>query len=134
MRMPFKRSVSWFLVFALFAIGLAPGVEASFSPSEMMELSKTELSKIDRARDMALIQKVLETKVIRDRLQKLGFTEDEMEARLAKMSDARIHQFANKLDELRVGGDGLEFVIAVLIIAILIVILLQMTGHRVIVK
>jgi len=129
MRIPFRRTVSWYLVFAMFAIGMAPAAQASLSPSEIVELSN-----VDRAQDLARIQKVIEMRVIRDRLEKLGFNEEETRTRLGKMSDAQIHQFANRLDELKVGGDGLEIVIAVLIIAILIVILLQLTGRRVIVK
>jgi hypothetical protein len=50
------------------------------------------------------------------------------------MTDAQIHQLATNLDEVRVGGDGLGVVIALLVIAILVVVLLQLTGHKVIVK
>jgi hypothetical protein len=129
MRMPFRRGISWYLIFAMFLLGMAPAVQASFSPSEALDISK-----IDRDGDIAKIQKVLEKKLIRDRLEKLGFSAEEVRARIAGMTDAQVHQLANRLDQLNVGGDGLEFVVAVLIIAILVVILLHLTGHRVIVK
>lgn len=128
-RIPFMREVAWYLVFAMFIIGIAPKVEAGFAPSEAIALAQ-----VDRAADMDRIQKVLETKMIKDRLEKLGFTQDEINSRLAQLSDQQMHQLALQLDDLKVGkDDGLGIIIALLVIAILVVILLQLTGHRVVV-
>jgi hypothetical protein len=128
-RIPFMREVAWYLVFAMFIIGIAPKVEAGFAPSEAIALSK-----VDRAADLERIQKTLETKMIKDRLERLGFTQDEINNRLAQLSDQQIHQLALQLDDLKVGkGDALGIIIALLVIAILVVILLQLTGHRVVV-
>ena len=129
MRMPFMKQVAWYLVFAMFIIGIVPRVEAGFAPSEAVALAK-----IDRAADMEKVQKVLETKMIKERLEKLGFTQDEINNRFSQLSDWQIHQLALQLDDLKVGGDGLGVVILLLVIAILIVILLQLTGHKVIIK
>ena len=38
------------------------------------------------------------------------------------------------LDEIKTGGDGLGVIIALLVIAILVVVLIQLSGHKVIVK
>ena len=129
MRMPFMKQVTWSLVFAMFIIGIVPRVEAGFAPSEAVTLAK-----IDRAADLEKVQKVLETKMIKERLEKLGFTQDEISNRFSQLSDWQIHQLALQLDDLKVGGDGLGVVILLLVIAILVVILLQLTGHRVIIK
>ncbi|MDI6727564.1 MAG: PA2779 family protein [Thermodesulfovibrionales bacterium] len=129
MRIPFMREVAWYLVFAMFIIGIAPKVEAGLAPSEAIALSN-----VDRAADLERIQKVIETKMIRERLEKLGFTHDEINNRLSQFSDQQIHQLALQLDDLKVGkDDGLGIIIALLVIAILVVILLQLTGHRVVV-
>ncbi|MEW6614948.1 MAG: PA2779 family protein [Thermodesulfobacteriota bacterium] len=129
MRTPFMKQVTWYLVVAMFIIGIVPRVEAGFAPSEAVALTK-----IDRAADLEKVQKVLETKIIKKRLEKLGFTQDEISNRFSQLSDSQIHQLALKLDDLKVGGDGLGVVIAILVIAILVVILLHLTGHKVIVK
>ena len=129
MRMPFMKQVVWYLVFAMLIIGIVPRVEAGFAPPEAVALAK-----VDRAADMEGVQKVLETKIIKERLEKLGFTQDEISNRLSQLSDYQIHQLTLQLDNLKVGGDGLGVVIAVLVIAILVVILLHLTGHKVIVK
>ncbi|MBI5212755.1 MAG: PA2779 family protein [Nitrospirae bacterium] len=128
MRLPLMKEVTWYLVFAMFIIGIAPKVEAGFAPSELIALSKA-----DRAMDMEKIQKTLETKMIRERLEKLGFTQEEINKRLGQLSDQQIHQLTLQLDDLKVGSDGLGIVIALLVIAILVVLLLQLTGHRVVV-
>jgi hypothetical protein len=129
MRIPFMKQVAWYLVFAMFIIGIAPRVDAGFAPSEVISLAQ-----VDRQADLGKIQKVLETKMIRDRLEQYGLTPDEINARLSQLSDQQMHEFALQLDNLKVGGDGLGIVIALLVIAILVVILLYLTGHRVVVK
>lgn len=128
MRIPLMKQVAWYLVFAMFIIGIAPKAEAGFSPSEVMALSKA-----DRAADLDKIQQVLETKMIAERLEKLGFTQEEINGKLSQMNDRQVHQLALQLDDLKVGGDGLGVIIALLVIAILVVLLLQLTGHKVVV-
>lgn len=87
----------------------------------------------ERDRDCAVIQKALEVKVIAQTLEKMGFTKNEIQSRLTAMSDRQIHEFASRIDEIRTGGDGVGAVIGVLVIIILVVVLLHLTGHRVIV-
>jgi hypothetical protein len=117
------------VVMLMFFVGLVPRVEAGFAPS-----ANNPLSQQGKDQDRDRVQKFLETKMVQDRLEKLGFTSDEIQSRLANLSDEQIHQFALKLDDLKVAGDGLGIVIALLVIAILVVVLLQLTGHKVIVK
>ncbi|MDA8172431.1 MAG: PA2779 family protein [Nitrospiraceae bacterium] len=129
MRVPFMRQVSWYLVFAMFVIGIAPRVEASFSPSGLVALPH-----FDRAQDFDKIQQALESKMVAKRLAELGFTKAEINSRLSQLSDAQLHQVAQKLNKLKTGGDGFEFLIALLIVVILVILVLQLTGHRVIVR
>jgi len=67
-------------------------------------------------------------------LEDVGLTADEIQGRLARLSDAQLHQMANQLDALMPGGDGLGIVIALLVIAILAVVLIYLLGHRIEVK
>jgi len=128
MRKPFVKCISWYLVLAMFIIGITPRVYAGFSPSEVLSLSP-----IDRAADLQKIQTVLEMKMISERLRSLGLTSEEIQQRLSQLSDQQVRQFTQQLDDLKVGGDGLGIIIALLVIAILVVILLYLTGHRVVV-
>jgi hypothetical protein len=128
MNIPFVKQISWYLVVAMFILGVAPRVDAGFAPSEIIALSQT-----DRSSDLGKIQKVIETKAVSERLKQLGLTQDEISSRLNQLSDQQIHQAALQLDDLKVGGDALGLIIALLVIAILVVLLLNLTGHKVIV-
>ncbi len=129
MRIPFVNQVTWYLIAVMFLIGIAPKAEAGFSPSEIVALSKA-----DRFADIGRIRKTLETKMISERLERLGLTQDEVNNRLAQLNDQQVHKLALQLDDLKVGkDDGLGLVIGLLVIAILVVLLLQLTGHRVII-
>jgi hypothetical protein len=70
--------------------------------------------------------------MVRERLKQLGFTEEGIQNRLRHLTDEQIHQVALKLDEMKVGGDGAEVVIAVLLIVILVVLIIYLLGHRVV--
>jgi hypothetical protein len=129
MNVPFMKQVTWYLIVAMFIIGIAPKVDAGFAPSEVINLTQP-----DRAVDLQKIQKVLETKAINERLTQFGLTHDEIMYKLSQLTDQQIHQIALRLDDLKVGQDtGLGIIIALLVIAILVVIFLQLTGHKVII-
>ena len=128
MRIPFMRYVAWYLVMVMFIIGIAPKVDAGLVKSEIIPLAY-----MDRSADLEKIQKVLETKAVSKRLAQLGLTQDEIQDRLTQLSDQQIHQVATKLDDLKIGGNGLGLLIAVLVVIILAIVILQLTGHKVIV-
>jgi len=128
MEIPWIKQISWYLVIAMFIIAIAPKAEAGFAPSEILAPGQT-----DRTGDLEKIQQVLEGKAVSERLAQLGLTRDEIQSRMSQLSDRQIHQIALQLDDLKVGkSDALGVVVAVLVIAILIVILLKLTGHRVV--
>jgi len=130
LRRTIRKYVTWYLVVAMFVIGITPRVYAGFSPSEAIGISPAE-----RSLDTMKIQKFLEMKMVGERLKELGFTQDEIRARLHQLSDQQIHQLALKLDDLKVGADsGLGIIIALLVIAILVILIIQLTGHRIVVK
>ena len=128
----------WKAVVSWFAIGLTaslvlypPQARAAFLSSEayLSELGPV----LKREQALSRIQALLESKVIHQRLADLGLTEGEIMDRLGQLTDEQIHQVTAQLDALIPGGDGLGVVVALLVIAILVVILLQLTGHKVII-
>lgn len=129
MKIFLKRMIVWYLVVAMFIIGTTPKVFAGFSASEVVGLSQ-----MDRAADLRKIQKIIETKMIRERLKEFGLTPEEIQTRLNQLSDPQIHQLALKLDELKVGGDAVGVVIVVFLIAAIVVLLIYATGHRIVIK
>jgi len=107
----------WYLVVALVVIGSTPYAWAGFVPTG---------SGLDRSADLVSIQKVLEVKAVGERLSQLGFTPEEIQARLGALSDQELHHLATHLDELRVGGNGVGIVVGVLVVAILVVLFIYL--------
>ena len=125
-----RKWITWYLVVAMFVIGITPRVYAGFSPSEVINLSPAE-----RSADLRKVQKFLEMKMVRERLKELGLTREEIQSRMDQISDRQLHQLALKLDDLRAAGDdGLGILIGLLVIAILVVILVLLLQHRIVIK
>jgi len=122
-----KKWLACYLAVAMFIIGIAPRVDAAFSPSEALSAPGA------RAADTERIRIVLENKLVAQRLRDLGYSADEVMTRLSELSDSQIHKFAQKLDDLRVGKDVGEAIIFILVVVILVLVILQLTGHRVVV-
>lgn len=124
----FKKLLSSYLIMAVLVIGMASGVEAGFSQSELIELEK-----VDRAQDLQKIRKVLEIKMVKSRLEQLGFTQEEVRTKLEGLSDQQVHQLASKLDELKVGGsmvgvDSSSVLLAFLVIIVVVGIIILLVG------
>jgi len=127
MNIPFMKYIAWYLVAAMFIIGIAPRVDAGLAPSEIIAIARGE-----RTADLDKIRQTLEVKAVSERLDQLGFSREDIQNRIVQLNDQQIHQIALQLDDLKVGqSDALGLVIGVLVIAILVVVLLKLTGHRV---
>lgn len=122
------RRIAIMLVVSMALISIVPQVEASFVSSD------ESFSYTMRQQDTATIKKVLEQKLVKQRLKVLGYSEDEVKARLDKLSDNELHRFATQLDTLTAGGDALGVLVAILVIVAIIALILFITGKRVVIQ
>ena len=122
---PVVRGIAMMLVVVMGMVSFVPRVEASFVPSDQ------SASSLSRQEDMATIQKALEQKLVRERLKDLGYTEEEIKARLDRLSEAEVHSVASQLDSLMPAGGWEAAVLVILLVAILIVVILMWTGHKI---
>ncbi len=125
---PVVRRIAMALVVVMGLVGLVPRVDASFVPSDQSVQSS---SLISRQENMATIQKVLEQKLIKERLKDLGYTDDEIKARLDQLSDTELHSLATQLDALVPAGDGFEAAVIILLVLVLVVLVLLVMGKRI---
>ncbi len=116
-----KRMLVSYLVVAMFAIGIAPNVNAGFSPSQL-----TGVMTESRQADLQCVRSFLEMKIVADRLAQLGFSPIEVQSRLSTLTDEQLHRLALKVDDIKVGGDGGAAVIVVLVIVVLALIILRL--------
>jgi hypothetical protein len=114
------RRITIILIILMSLLSLVPRVEAAFIPSGE---SQTEMM---RDQDMQIIKKALENKLITQRLQDLGFSDQEIQDRMDQLSDQEVHNLATQIDSVSQGGI-FGVVIAVLVIVILVLVILKLT-------
>lgn len=117
----------WLLVTAIVPWWFSSEAHASLVPAET--IVSDSAPSLSRAEDRQKVQRLLENKIVRQRLEDLGLNAEEVNARLDRISDVQMHQFAMQIDALMPGGDNgtlstialvLLIVVLVLLIAILI--------------
>ncbi len=123
---PVVRGIAVMLVVVMGLVSLVPRVEASFVPTDQ------SASSLSRQEDMATIERALEQKLVRERLKDLGYTEEEIKARLDRLSDAEVHSLASQLDSLMPAGDGFEVAVIILLVLVLVVLVLLVMGKRIV--
>ena len=128
----FQNTVVWLLVLAMSVIASIPTQAlAGFVPSSALVPAVGS----DASLDLSAIQSVLESKLVQQRLSDIGLTSEEVLQRLQQLSPQQLHQVATHLDEIQAGGDsGLGIIVALLVIAILVVVLIQLTGHKIVIR
>jgi len=115
-------------------LAIACFVIAGIPKDSLAYLVESQPASYSRGADLDKIQRVLESKMVSQRLQELGLSTDEINSKLAGLGDAEIHQFASRLDSLMPGGDMLIDIMALLVIAILVLVILHLLGYKVIIK
>jgi len=128
----FTQTMIWMLAITTLVMGWCPPEGMAMLAPALSPASESA-SDLNRVADLRKIQVVLESKVVRQRLEDFGLTPEEINARLTRLSDDQLHQLATRIDALAPGGGGLGIIVALLVIAILAVILVYLLGHRVVI-
>lgn len=128
----FTQTTIWTLVIATLLMGwYQPEGMAMVAP--VVSTATESVSVSNRVTDLQKIQRGLENKIVRQRLEDFGLTLEEIDARLTRLSDDQLHQLATQIDALTPGGNGLGIIVALLVIAILVVILVYLLDHRIVI-
>jgi hypothetical protein len=128
----FRLLIVWVLVVAIISLTFET---RESSAALLPSVAAMDLGALgpDRESSMKRIQSALESRLIVQRLSDFGLTPAEIRSRLDQLSDQQVHEVATQLDALQPGGDALGTVVVLLVIAILVVVLLQLTGHKIII-
>ncbi len=123
-------------LFKVLALYLVPAMLILSLPAQTWAmLIPADRTVSPRQADIAAIQKALESNVIKQRLIDLGLSPKEAMEKINSLSDAQVHQLASRLDSVQAGGDdGLDVLVFLLLVALLVVLILELSGHRVIVR
>ncbi len=126
MRSRFLTEIRWLacvLVFTTTLIcSLQSGASAMLAPAAVPRPASEPAP--DRAADLGTVRKTLESKILRRRLGELGYSDKEIQARLSKLSDRQVHQFASRIHALNPGGD--ITVVGILVVVLLVLFILYL--------
>jgi len=123
------RQIALVLAFTMLAIGAIPAKSMAFVVG-----SDAVVAEHSREADIARIQRVLESKLVSDKLSEAGLNQEEINGRMTQLSDEEVHSFASELESVYPGGDGLGVVIGLLIIVILVIIILRLMDRKIIIR
>jgi VIT1/CCC1 family predicted Fe2+/Mn2+ transporter len=87
-----------------------------------------------RAAETSKIQLALENEMVKAKLQAYGLTAEEVQQKLQDMDDQQISLLAQASDDILAGGDGIGFVIGVLVIILLVIVILKLMDKSIVVK
>lgn len=131
---PFPRTLRFWttilVVVSMSAIDICPAV-AGLAPSRVSGATSITST---RDADMLMAQRVLEHKVVAQKLRDYGVTPAEAQVRLASMSDDDLHTLASASKGLPSGGDGTGAIIGVLLVILLVIVILKLMNRDVVVK
>lgn len=104
---------------------------AGLAPSRV---SGTTAIASSRDADLIVVQRALENRVVAQKLKDYGVASNDVQLRLANMSDQDVHTLATASKGLPTGGDGAGFIISLLVIVILVLVILKLMNKQVVVK
>ena len=103
-------------------------------PFDRVNLEPIEDLQRRRDADLLVVGRALEHRVVEQKLLDYGVTPDEVQARLATMSDEDLHTLATASAGLPSGGDGLGALVTILIIVLLVTVILKLMNKEIVVK
>jgi hypothetical protein len=87
-----------------------------------------------RDADMLMAQRLLENKIVGQKLLDYGVAPADAQARLASMSDTDLHTLASASKGLPSGGDATGGIIGILVVVILVIVVLRLMNREVVVR
>ena len=121
---PLIRMLSLYLSIAVTALSFPASGWAMLVPAK---------NEAVRAGDLAKVQAALESSAVQQRLMDYGLTSEEASERVASLSDEQLHRFASDIDSVQAGG-LLGDVVFVLLVVVIVLVILEMTGHHVVMR
>jgi hypothetical protein len=115
-----------------FTWGILPLLLLSLMPMEseamLAPADGSITSDSSRTEDLQTVRKVLEQKIVQQRLQDIGLSQDDINIRLDQMSDGQLHTMATQLNSVIPAGDGgmIWQIVGILLIVILVILLATM--------
>lgn len=135
------HAVTLFVLVSFTSLSLVmPAAEAKtdFTHNPEQTTNQTNTSDIDPEKDMKVIESALSRDDVKKKLETIGYTPEEIEKRINRLSDEEIHEMAENIRSIKAGGhlglDELE-VVTLIVLALLapilvpVFIIMLLLGH-----
>ena len=119
-----------FLLIYWSALNVAPA-GAGLAPSRV---SGTTTIAAPRDADLLVMRRVLEHRVVAQKLQDYGVTAADVESRMATMSDDELHTLATASAGLPTGSDSLGTILTLLLIVLVVILIMKLLDKKVVIK
>ena len=120
-----------FLIAYSCILHVAPAA-AGLAPSRMSGITAIASS---RDADLISVARALENKVVAQKLRDYGVRAEDVQLRLASMSDQDLHTLASTSRGLPSGGDGaVGALIGILVVVLLVIVILKLVNKQVVIK
>lgn len=133
MRMFPKQLRIWTAIFVVACLGMLDIAPAAAGLAASRTSGTTAISS-SRDADMIVAQRALENKVVAQKLRDYGVATDDVQLKLASMSDQDLHTLATASKGLPSGGDTTGAIIGVLVVIILVIVVLRLMNREVVVR
>lgn len=121
----------WLVALWTVFLSLPPSGSAWAMPSESTALVQPGPS---RDAQIARITEVLSGPEARLHLGTMGVSDAQLQEALASMDDAGLAELSGRAETIRVAGDGLGALVAILVIVLLIVLIVQLMDKKIEIK
>jgi len=102
---------------------ISKSAEGAIVKSRIISSNKSNTESREVA--LAKIRKMLENKLVAEKLRSHGLSTEEVNEKLDKMGDEQVHQLAALSDRISAGGDsGVAIAVVVLVVFVIVIILL----------
>jgi hypothetical protein len=119
------------VVLCMSALNFSPAL-AGLAPSQTSGATTIASA---RDADLLVAQRVLENKLVAQKLRDYGVAAADAQLKLANMSNRDLHTLASASRGLPSGGDGtVGALISVCVLVILVIVILRLTNHQVVVR
>jgi len=118
------------VVLSMSTLNFTPAI-AGLAPSQTS--GGTTITSV-RDADMLVAQRALENKIVAQKLRDYGVAAEDVQLKLASMSDRDLHTLASASKGLPSGGDATGAIIGVLVVVLLVIIILKLMNREVVVK
>jgi len=130
----FPRTLRFWTAVVVVTYGCALQVTPAAAGLAPSRTSGSTAIHASRDAEIVMVQRMLENRVVAQKLQDYGVTQEEASLRVASMSDQDLHTLATASKGLPSGGDDLSVIVTLLIIVLLVIVILKVMNKQVVVK